>query len=293
MDYLNEKGEGKLKVTLHAGGSLLSATEGYRGVQSGIVDGANYVVDTREDFMLNLITGLPFMGWPDRWVAEEMYQEMLEKSEAMRAEWQGTTIISFMMMPGTLLHMAKAPVTTPAELKGKKIMGAETMLNAVMESAGATPVQLDIGDMSPSLNTGLIDGIMNHINVVKVFGALEHVKYHTYFGEGITFTPTYLIFNTKKLNSMPEDVKQLILDSGKVWHDTFKSMEVGFAAACLEEAQKLNHEFIHLTPEQVQVWYDLVKKPVHDKWIKDAEAKGRPAQEVYDMALDMIKNYKK
>lgn len=172
-------------------------------------------------------------------------------------------------------------------------MGAETMLNAVMQAAGATPVQLDIGEMATSLNTGLIDGVMNHINVVKVFGALELLPYHTYFGQGITFTPTYLIMNTKKLNGLPPDLRQLIMDSGKIWHDTFKEMEVGFAAACMDEAKKLNQTFIYLTPEQIAPWYDLVKAPVHDQWIKEAEAKGLPGQQVYDMALDLIKNYKK
>ena len=293
VDELNKRSKGRLEVTLHSGGALLSATEGYRGVQSGVVDGIDYVVDTREDFVLNLITGLPFMGWPDRWVAEEMYQQLLDKSEALRAEWKGVTIISHMMMPGTHIHMAKKAVITPADLKGKKIMGAETMLNAVMEAAGATPVHMDIGDMAPSLNTGLIDGIMNHILVLKVFGALEHVPHHTYFGGGITFTPMLLLMNTKKLNSLPPDLKQLILDSGSIWHDSFKQMEVGFQAAVMEEAKKSNHTFNYLTPEQTAVWYNLVKEPVHNKWIKDTEAKGLPGRELYNMALEMIKNYKK
>ena len=293
VEKVNEMAKGKLELTLHAGGALLSGTEAYRGVQSNVVDGAHYVVDTREDFILNLITGLPFIGWPDRWVAEEMYQKLLDTSEPLRAEWQGVTILSFLMMPGTDLHMAKIDVTTPADLKGKKIMGAETMLNAVMEAAGATPVHMDIGDMAPSLNTGLIDGIMNHINVIKVFGALELVPHHTYFGGGITFTPLYLIMNTKKLNSLPPDLKQLLIDSGPIWHDTFKEMEIGFAAACMAEAKKLNHTFTYLTPEQIDVWYKLVKGPVHDQWMKDAAAKGRPGKEVYDMALDLINNYNK
>ena len=293
VEKVNEMAKGRMELTLHAGGALLSGTEAYRGVQSNVVDAAHYVVDTREDFSLNLITGLPFLGWPDRWVAEEMYQQLLDKSEAMRAEWKGVSIIKHMMMPGTHLHMAKKQVIKPDDLKGKKIMGAETMLNAVMEAAGATPVHMDIGDMAPSLNTGLIDGIMNHILVVKAFGALEHVPYHTYFGEGITFTPIYIIMNTKKLNSLPPDLKKILFDAGAVWHESFKQQEVGFHAVIMEEAKKWNHTFIRLTPEQIAVWYNLVKEPVHNKWIKDAEAKGRPGQEVYKMALDLIKNYKK
>jgi TRAP-type C4-dicarboxylate transport system substrate-binding protein len=290
---VNELSEGKLELTLHAGGALLAGHEAYRGVQTNVVDGSNYVVDARDKFHLNLITGLPFMGWPDRWVAEDMYKELLNSSAAMQAEWKGVTILSLMMMPGMHLHMAKESITTPAELKGKKIMGAEAILTEVINIAGATPIQIDIADMTPSLNTGLIEGIMTHLNVIKVFGALEHVPYHTYFGGGITFTPTYLIMNTKKLNSLSPELKQIMIDSGAYWHDTFKGMEKAFEEVCLAEANKRNHTFKHLTTEEIAPWYNIVKGPVHDKWIKDAEAQGKPGQEVYNMALEMIKNYKK
>jgi TRAP-type C4-dicarboxylate transport system substrate-binding protein len=289
---VNEQAKGKMELTLHGGGALLSGTEAYRGVQSGVVDAAHYVVDTREGFILNLITGLPFLGWPDRWVAEDMYKELMRSNADMRAEWEGVTIVSLMMMPGMHIHMAKELVLTPTDLKGKKMMGAETILNAVMKASGATPIHMDIGDMAPSLNTGLIEGILTHLNVLKVFGGLEHVPHHTYFGGGITFTPMFLVMNTSKLNSLPPDMKQLILDSGYIWHDTFKELEVGFSAHCLAEAKKMNHTFKHLTPEEIAPWYNLVKGPVHDKWIQDAEAKGRPGQELYNKALDMIKNYK-
>ena len=65
VEKVNEMAKGKLELTLHGGGALLSGTEAYRGVQSNVVDVAHYVVDTREDFILNLVTGLPFIGWPD------------------------------------------------------------------------------------------------------------------------------------------------------------------------------------------------------------------------------------
>ena len=293
VEKINEMGKDRLELTLHPGGALLSGEEAYRGVQAGVVDAAHYVVDTREGFILNLITGLPFMGWPDRWVAGEMYQQLLDKSEAMRAEWEGVTILSFLMMPGTHLHTAKKPIITPADLKGKKIMGSETTLNAVMQAVGATPIQLDIGDMSPSLSTGLIDGVMNHINVIKVFGALELLPYHTYFGGGITFTPIYLIMNTKKLNSLPPDLNQLMIDSGSIWYDALHEMEIGFGIACQKEAEEMKHTFNYLTPEQIALWYNLVKGPVHDQWMKDAASKGRPGKEVYEMALNLIKNHNK
>jgi TRAP-type C4-dicarboxylate transport system substrate-binding protein len=237
---------------------------------------------------------LPFMGWPEQHETGKLYLELLKSSEAMQAEWEGVTILSVMMMPPAHVHTAKKEVVTPSDLKGLKIMGAEYMLNASMEAAGATPVQLDIGDMAPSLNTGLIDGIMNHMPVLNVFGALELLNYHTMFGKGgINMTPMYLIMNTKVLNGLPPDLKKLLLDSGSIWYEKFKELDIMEQEKAQKTADKFKQKFIYLTPEQIQVWYDLVKGPVHEKWIKDAEAKGLPGKKVYKKALKLIEDNKK
>jgi TRAP-type C4-dicarboxylate transport system substrate-binding protein len=277
---VNEQGAGKVELTVHHGGALLSGEEAYRGVQTGVCDIAHYVVDSREDFVLNLIMSLPFMGWPGQHEAEPLYKALLDYSKPMRDEWKGVTILSFMMMPPTHVHTAKKVVVTPDDLKGLKIMGAEYMLNAAMEAAGATPVHLDIGDMAPSIQTGLIDGIMNHFAVLQVFGALELTKNHTVFGGGgINLTPMFLIINTKVYNGLPADVQKLLKDTAQTaWYENFKEMDDGFVMHCQGLAKEWGHKRVDLTPEQIKVWYDLVKGPVHDKWIKDAEAKGLPVK---------------
>ena len=293
-EQVNKMSGGRLDLTVHSGGSLLTGEEVYRGVQTGVCDIGHYVVDSREGFVLNLVMALPFMGWPEQHETGKLYQELLSSSKEMQAEWEGVTILSIMMMPPAHVHTAKKEVVTPDDLKGLKIMGAEFMLNASMEAAGATPVQLDIGDMAPSLNTGLIDGIMNHMPVLNVFGALELLNYHTMFGEGgINMTPMYLIMNTKVLNGLPPDLKKLLLDSGSIWYEKFKELDVMEQEKAQKTADKLEHKFTYLTPEQIKVWYDLVKGPVHEKWIQDAEAKGLSGKKVYKAALKLIKNYKK
>jgi hypothetical protein len=49
-----------------------------------------------------------------------------------------------------------------------------------------------------------------------------------------------------------------------------------------------NHTFTELTPQEIKVWYDLVKKPIHDRWIAEAEAKGLPGRAVYNETLRLI-----
>ena len=294
-EEVNKQSGGRLELTVYSGGALLSGEEVYRGVQSGVVDIGIYVVDSHDGFVLNLIMGLPFMGWPEQHETGKLYQKLLDSFKEMRAEWEGVTIISFMMMPPTHIHMAKKVVVTPDDLKGEKIMGAEYMLNASMEAAGATPVHLDIGDMAPSLQTGLIDGIMNHFPVLKVFGALELTKTHTVFGDGgISITPMFVIMNTKVFNSLPPDLQKLLKDTANsVWYKTFRELDTADIVNSVKLCKDWGHTFTYLTPQQIKVWYDLVKGPVHDRWIQDAENKGLPAKKVYNKALKLIKDYKK
>ena len=292
---VNEQGAGKIELTVFHGGALLSGEEAYRGAQTGVCDIAHYAIDAREGFVLNLVMALPFMGWPGQHEAEDIYRDLLDYSKEMRAEWEGVTVLSFMMMPPTHIHMAKKVVVTPDDLKGEKIMGAEYMLNASMEAAGATPVHLDIGDMAPSLQTGLIDGIMNHFPVLKVFGALELTKTHTVFGDGgISITPMFVIMNTKVFNSLPPDLQKLLKDTANsVWYKTFRELDTADIVNSVKLCKDWGHTFTYLTPQQIKVWYDLVKGPVHDRWIQDAENKGLPAKKVYNKALKLIKDYKK
>jgi TRAP-type C4-dicarboxylate transport system substrate-binding protein len=292
-EEVNKQSGGRLELTVYSGGALLSGEEVYRGVQSGVVDIGIYVVDSHDGFVLNLIMGLPFMGWPEQHETGKLYQKLLDSFKEMRAEWEGVTILSFMMMPPTHLHTVKKPVVMPADIKGMKIMGAETMTIAAAQVAGATPVQIDIGDMAPALNTGLIGGIMNNMPVLNVFGALELLKYHTIFGDGgINMTPMFLIMNTRKLNSLPPDLHKLIMNSGSIWYNKFRELDVADQIKAKKDAEEWGHTFTYLTPKQIKVWYDLVKGPVHDRWIKDAEAKGLPAKDVYKKALKLIKKYK-
>jgi len=290
---VNELAKGKMEMTVQSGGALLGAEEVYRGVQTNVCDSGMYVIDAREGFKLNLVMSLPFMGWPADQEPVKIYKQLLSEFKPMRDEWKGVTVIGVMMMPPTGIHTVKKPVRTPADLKGMKIMGSEFMLNATMQAAGATPVQLDIGDMAPSLNTGLIEGIMNHLPVVNVFGALPITKYHTVFGKsGITITPAYIIMNTNRLNGLPADMHKVIIDAGHMWEKHFTELSHEDIVMSEKKANELHQTFINLSPAEIEVWYNLVKKPVHEKWIKDCEDAGLPGRAVYNRALELAREYK-
>ena len=142
--------------------------------------------------------------------------------------------------------------------------------------------------MTPSVQTGVVEGVCNHFPVLNVFGTLELTKCHTVFGDGgINITPMFEIMNTDVLNSLPSDLRDILLNSGHYWFDKFNELDAADIARSQSYCEENNHTFTYLTPEEIQVWYELVKGPLHNAWIAECEAAGLPGQAVYDRALEL------
>jgi TRAP-type C4-dicarboxylate transport system substrate-binding protein len=280
---------GKLKINVIYGGALLKGNEILRGVQSGVAAGGHYVLDRKDGFNLNAFITLPFMGYPSQKETADIYMQMLKDHPELAAEYKDITIIGLIMMPPTGIHTAKTKVVKPADLKGLKLLGAEYATVEAIGIAGATPVQMDIADMYMSLDRGLINGIINHIPVTMVFRVLDLLHSHTFFGPGgINMTPMMLLMNTKTLNGLPEDIREKILNSGSFWEDRFYQTDHEMQKDGYNTCKQRGDTIVELTPDEIKPWYNLVKGPIHDKWIKENSAKGRPSQKIYDDLLNRI-----
>ncbi len=286
-EQVNELSEGRLHLTVYSGGALLTTDEVYRGVQGRMADIAHYVVQAKDGFYLNSVIALPFMGWPTQHI-EDKYMALMDQFPEMQAEWQDVTIISVMMMPPTHLHTVNKAIKTPGDVKGMKI-GSRGLMVETMSVVGAAAVDNPPTDWYVSLDRGLLEGIANHFPVLDVFGVTELLPYHTIFGEGgIDMMSMHLIMNTEVLNGLPDDLRQLLINSDSIFYDKFCELDSAGIARAVKFCEENNHTFTYLTPEEIAEWYDLVKEPVHDAWIADCEARGLPGQEVYDRALELV-----
>ncbi|MGB9661514.1 MAG: TRAP transporter substrate-binding protein DctP [Moorellaceae bacterium] len=287
--WVNENSGGKVKVNVVSGGALLKGNEAFRGVQTGVVAGAHYVVDREDGFLLNLVTTMPFLGLPDIKDSREIYKQLLQKFPQMQSEWRGVKVLAVAMMPGTHFHFSKTAVKTPADIVGKKIAIAEGIKAETLVALKATPVEIDIADMYQSVERGMVDGVYNHMPVLNVFGVLPLLKYHLLFGEGgIDMTPMMAIMNADTFNKLPQDVQQLLEQSAKVWEDTAYENTLKDIEQCMKMAQEKNHTIVTLTPDEIAQWREAVK-PVHEKWLKECEEKGLPGKEIYDTVLQLAK----
>ena len=290
---LAERSGGRVKINFYWSQSLLKASELYRGVQTGQTDITYYVVGLDWGLMpLNMFTKLGFMGYPSYKAGTEIYHKIYDKFPEIRAEFKGVKMLSSRMAPAYYLHFTKKKVRVPADLKGMKVISIGGSMAKEMVSMGAAVMDVKVGDMYMSLDRGLAEGISTHWPILHAFGILKLLPYHIMFKGGAAMGPDMLLFNLKKWNSLPPDIRKIFEDLGPWLAETLIKGDSGYEAMVMGKAKEMGHTFITPNPEEIQSWLDAVK-PIHEKWIKDTAAKGLPAKAVYEEAKRLIKEYSK
>jgi TRAP-type C4-dicarboxylate transport system substrate-binding protein len=283
---------GMLDFEVVHGAALFTGDEIYGQLEAAGCDLGHYAVDREDGFLLNLVLTLPFLGWPEQHF-ESAFWSLMDEFPEFAAEWEGVTIISVMIMPGTQFHTTDIVIEEPADIDGVKMFCAEAVLADIVNAVGGTGVELPITDMAPSVQTGVVDGVFNHFPVCMVFGALEMLHCHTVFGAGINNTPMFLLMSTEVLESLPADLQTLITsdESRAAWYEAFKGYDDADIAASVGIAEAANDTFVNLTSSEIADWRAIIQEDVIDAWIADCEAAGLPGQAVYDRVMDMIANW--
>lgn len=294
VKYIEEKSGGRIKINLVSGGALFSADEAWRQTQTGGCDAAVCALSKEYGVYLNDVVSLPFLGWPGRDETTKIYHALLDKFPEMRKEFGNVTYRTFGMMPPVQMHWRSKVVKTPADVKGVKSFCAEAIYADTYSALGGVPVNIDITEMYQAVEKGVVEGVVNHAPVCFVFGALELLKSHTYFGQGgISMAPVGMIWNNNSYNKLPDDLKKVVNEADELWYKTFMEKEVGFNAMVEGKIKEWGHTMVVLTPSEIAQWRDMVKDAVINKWIKAANDKGLPGTAVYEEALKLAASYQK
>ena len=290
---LSERSQGRVKINFYWSESLLKASEFYRGVQTGQTDITYYAIGLDWGLMpLNMYTKLGFMGYRNKTEGTEVYQKIFNEFPEIRNEFKGVKVMAARSGPAEQLSFTKKQVRVPADLKGMKIISVGGSMAKEMAAMGAAPMDVKVGDLYMSLERGLAEGIAAPLPVLDAFGVLKLVPYMTLFEGGTSMGPDMILINLKTWNNLPADIQKIFDDLSPWLAQELIKADDGYEAMILGKAKKMGHTLITPTADQMKLWVEAVQ-PIHQKWIADNEAKGLPAQAVYDEAKRLIKEYSK
>ena len=149
---------GKLKITVHPGGSLFKANEIKRAVQGGQAQIGEVLISnfSNEDAMYGVDT-IPFLATSYA-EAKKLWMASKAATEGRLAK-QGIKVLYSVPWPPQGIFSAK-PVNAAADLKGAKWRAYNPNTSRIAELVGAQPVTIQAAELSQALATGAVSAFM-------------------------------------------------------------------------------------------------------------------------------------
>jgi TRAP-type transport system periplasmic protein len=166
---------GKLKITVHPGGSLFKATEIKRAVQGGQAQiGEIILVGLSNEDAVFGTDGVPFLATSYA-ESKKLWQAQKPVVEAKLAK-QGIKLLFSVPWPPQGIFSAK-PIASAADLKGVKWRAYSPQTSRIAELVGAQPVTIQEAELSQALATGAVSAFMTSGATGTDKKVWEQVKY--------------------------------------------------------------------------------------------------------------------
>ena len=198
---------GKLKITVHANGSLFKAPEIKRAVQGGQAQiGEILLVNFQNEWQIFGADGLPFLA--DSYdEAMKLYKAQKPFLEKKLAE-QGMVLLYAVPWPPQGIYVKK-PINSAADLKGVKWRAYSPATARIAELVGAQPVTVQAAELSQAMATGVIESYMSSGSTGVDTKTYESIKY--WYDTQAWLPKNAVIVNKAALDALDAPTKAALL----------------------------------------------------------------------------------
>lgn len=212
IDRIHEQTDGRVQITPFWGGALINSREGIDELNAGVADMAYIApIYASSGYELNRLTPQFFYGYGDALKVLEVYMNLWEEYPQYAAELEGAQVLGYNV--GTPMHLMlrEKPFNQVSDLQGLRIRSAVDYIGA-LTAAGAEGVTMPMTDTYPSLQRGVLDGVIAPYEALKSLSFAEVIKYYSELPHSRGAYPSRAI-NANAWAKLPEDIQQVFLDN--------------------------------------------------------------------------------
>lgn len=206
-DDVDKASGGKLKITVHDGGSLFKANEIKRAVQGGQADIGEIIISgfSNEDPMF-AVDAIPFLAtsYPE---AAKLAKVSKAAIDARFAK-QGLKVLYNVPWPPQGLFSAK-PINSAADLKGAKWRAYNPNTSRIAQLVGAQPVTIQAAELTQALATGAVTAFMTSGSTGYDSKVWEQVKY--YYEVNAWLPKNIVIVSKKAFDRLDKPTQEVVL----------------------------------------------------------------------------------
>jgi TRAP-type C4-dicarboxylate transport system substrate-binding protein len=236
------------------------------------------------------ISNLPFMMGSAE-IGAKVLNDPALRSKYLEPEHKGVKVLLLMTHQPGNINMAKVPVRTVDDVKGKRLRFASATIRDYIAALGGTPVGLPPTQIVESMQKGTIDGaVIDYGGAGIAFKMGPVTKYVT---EMYSYVTSFCIcMNQASYDKLPANLKKLIDDSfvgveKEVGHEWDKLDEIG-----KKIMMKDGMEPITLSKEE-DAKFRAVGEKVSESVVAGLEKKGLPARDVHKLMRELAAKHEK
>ncbi len=286
-DEIGKRSGGRVKITVHAGGTLTSAPQCYEGVVNGLSDiGMSCFAYTRGRFSMLEVLDLPH-GYPNGLTATRIANEVIGKHSPKEL---ADTHLLYIHAHGPGILASKKPVRSMADMKG--LVVRTTGLSAkIVKALGGIPKAVSQPETYEALSKDVVQATFCPVETLKGWKQGEVINYVTDTSCIGYTTSMFVTMNEEKWEKLPSDIQDIFTEVSAEWIDRHgrawdQADEEGRAFVA-----KLGKETIKLDAAEQQRWRQAVQK-VFRAYISDMKERRLPGKLLVNEIQGMLKDTK-
>jgi TRAP-type transport system periplasmic protein len=212
---VEEKSGGKIHVNIFPAESLVKSLNIHTALRSGTVDLAIYPYI----YAAGAIPQMNLILLPGLWKTPEnvyafrtsgVWKELEAKLEAY-----GFKTLCWIQISGGMASKSK-PINVPADLPQQKVRGAGKMMEAALQSAGASTVSMASSETYSAMQLGLLDGLWTSSGTFGSYRLYEVAKYYDSPEDySIYYTIEPIAISMKTWNKLTPAQQKIMTDVGQ------------------------------------------------------------------------------
>lgn len=267
---------GRLKITLHPGGSLYKANEIKRAVQTGQTPAGEFIISgAANENPLFGVDSVPFLatGYAD---SRRLYNAARGTQEKVLAQ-QGMKVLFSVPWPGQSLYSIK-PVNGAADLAGTKMRAYNPATTRIAQLLKAQPVTIQLAELPQALATGAVQNFLTSSASGVESKLHEQVKH--FYPVSAWLPRNVTVVNLKDFNALDKPTQDALLKAAA------EAEARGWALS-----EKLDGEYIEqlkaagmsITPpsDDLKKALAAIGETMTAEWIKAAGPEGQAVIDAY------------
>lgn len=269
-DEVNQRTNGRLRITIHPGGSLFRQQEIKRAVQTNQAQIGEFIISgVANQNPLFGIDSIPFLAtsYAD---AMRLYQAA-GPVQARILRSQGMKVLFSVPWPGQSLYSTR-PIAGPEDFRGTRMRAFNPATTRIAQLLGAQPVTVQLPELSQAIATGTVNNFLTSSASGVESRLYEQVRY--FYPVNAWFPRNVTVVSLRAFNALDAETQQAVLRAAAA------AEERGWATS-----ERLDKEFVQQLaangmtvselPASVSAALKTIGETMLQEWLRTAGADGQ------------------